>query len=184
MKAWLKSLFVNGRIVPDTVLRSYSNKEMKEEREEKVKMRYNKKEIKKENPSNVYPHDMKICIDLSRIKKENRENCLNHVIFGIINNIDSENIYMFNVLGKGSGYRYYLGEKVIIYQITSKSSIDEIKKIKNHLNVTEIHGINFEQHKVRKILITTVRYKVDKDWEKYSIKSESSENIIKEMSKI
>lgn len=184
MRAWIKNLLVEGRIVPDTVLRHYNSKVLREERELKVKMRYNKKEIKAENPNNVYPHDMRICIDISRIKKENRDECLNHVIFGIINNIDPENIYMFNVLGKGSGYRYYLGEKVIIYQITSKSSIDEIKKIKNHLNVTEIHGINFEQHKVRKILITTVRYKVDKDWKKYSIKSENIENIIKELNKI
>ena len=147
-------------------------------------MRYNKKEIKKENPNNVYSYDMKICIDLSRIKKENREIGLTNVIFGIINNIDPENIYMYNILGKGSGYKYYLGEKVIIYQITSKSSIDEIKKIKKHLNETEIHGIKFEQHKVRKILITTVKYKVDKDWKKYSIKSEEIEKIIKELSKI
>ena len=184
MRSWIKNLLIEGRIVPDSIIRSIKYKEFKEKREENVKIRYNKKEIKKENPNNVYPHDMKICIDLSRIKKENRDECLNHVIFGIINNIDPENIYMYNVLGKGSGYKYYLGEKVIIYQITNKSSIDEIKKIKNHLNEMEIHGINFEQHQVRKILITTVRYKTDKDWKKYSIKSESSENIIKEMNKI
>lgn len=184
MKAWTKELLIEGRIVPDTVLRNFRYKEYNEEREKNVKMRYNKKKIKKENPNNVYPHDMRICIDISRIKKENRDECLNHVIFGIINNIDSENIYMFNVIGKGSGYKYYLGEKVIIYQITSKSSIDEIKKIKKHLNITEIHGIKFEQHKVRKILITTVRYKTEKDWKKYSIKSENIEKIIKELSKI
>ena len=110
---------------------------------------------------------MKIYIDLSRIKKENRDIGLTNVIFGIINNIDPENIYMFNVLGKESGYKYYLGEKVIIYQITSKSSIDEIKQIKNYLNETEVHGIKFERRKVRKILITTVKYQIDKDWKKY-----------------
>ena len=184
MKPWLKELLIKGRIVPDTILRSFKYKEFKEEREQIVKIRYNKKKIKKENSNNVYPHDMKICIDLSRIKKENRDIGLTNVIFGIINNIDPENIYMFNVLGKESGYKYYLGEKVIIYQITNKSSIDEIKQIKNYLNETEVHGIKFEKRKVRKILITTVKYQIDKDWKKYTIKSEEIEYIIKELSKI
>ena len=184
MKTWIKKLLIEGRIVPDTLLRNYSHKELKEERERNVKMRYDKKRIKKENMNNLYPRDMKICIDLSRIKKEKREQCLTNVIFGIINDIDPENIYMYNIIGKGSGYKYYLGEKVIIYQITNKSSIDEIKQIKNPLNETKVHGINFEKHRVRKILITTVRYKLDKDWKKYTIKSEDSENIFKELSKI
>lgn len=182
MKTWLKKLLIEGRIVPDILLRNYSYKELKEERERNVKMRYEKKRIKKENMNNLYPRDMKICIDLSRIKKEKREQSLTDVIFSIINDIDSENIYMYNVIGKGSGYKYYLGEKVIIYQITNKNSIDEIKQINKPLNATEIHGINFETHRVRKILITTVKYKVDKDWKKYTIKSE--ENIFKELSKI
>lgn len=181
MKPWIKSLLINGRIIPDTILRSSSYKELKEEREQNVKLRYNKKKIKKENPSNVYPHDMKICIDLSQINKEKKDTGLTHIIFGIINSIDSEDIYMFNVIGKGSGFRYYLGEKVIIYQITSKSSKDEIKKIKKHLNETEVHGINFETSKVRKILITTVKFKIDKDWKKYSIKSEKAEDVFRIM---
>ena len=56
------------------------------------------------------------------------------------------------------------------------------KWIKKLLNETEVYGINFETHRVRKILITTIKYKVDKDWKKYTIKSE--ENIFKELSKI
>lgn len=182
MKPWLKKLLIEGRIVPDTIIRSFRYKEFKEQREENVKKRYDKKRIKKENINNMYPRDMKICIDLSRIKKEKRDIGLTNVIFGIINDIDPKNIYMYNVLGKGSGYKYYLGEKVIIYQITNKNSIDEIKQIKNSLNATEIHGINFEKHRIRKILITTVKYQIDKDWKKYTIKSE--ENIFKELSKI
>lgn len=182
MKTWTKELLINGRIVPETILRNFKYKEFKEERERNVKMRYDKKRIKKENINNMYPRDMQICIDLSRIKKEKREQSLTEVIFGIINDIDPENIYMYNVLGKGSGYKYYLGEKVIIYQITNKNSIEEIKEIKKSLNATEIHGINFETHRIRKILITTIKYKVDKDWKKYTIKNE--ENIFKELSKM
>ena len=182
MKPWIKNLIKEGRIVPDSIIRSFKYKEFKEIREKNVKNRYDKKQIKKENPNNIYPRDMKICIDLSRIKKENRDKGLINVIFGIINNIDPENIYMYNILGKESRYKYYLGEKVIIYQITNKNSIEEIKQIKNSLNATEIHGINFETHRVRKILITTIRYKVDKDWKKYTIKNE--ENIFKKLSKI
>lgn len=184
MKAWIKNLLINGRLIPDTLLRNSSYKELKEEREQNVKLRYNKKKIKKENSNNIYPHDMKICIDLSQINKEKKDIGLTHVIFSLINSIDSEDIYMFNVIGKGSGFKYYLGEKVIVYQITSKSSIDEIKKMKKHLNETEVHGINFETSKVRKILITTVKYKLDKNWKKYIIKSEKGENIFKELSKI
>lgn len=182
MKPWIKELLIEGRIVPETILRSIKYKEFKEIREENVKNRYDKKRIKKENINNMYPRDMKICIDLSRIKKEKREEYLTQVINGIINDIDPENIYMYNIIGKGSGYKYYLGEKVIIYQITNKNSIEEIKQIKNSLNATEIHGINFETHRVRKILITTIKYKVDKDWKKYTIKNE--ENIFKKLSKI
>ena len=49
MKPWIKELLIKGRIVPDTILRSFKYKEFKEEREQIVKIRYNKKKIKKEN---------------------------------------------------------------------------------------------------------------------------------------
>ena len=42
--------------------------------------------------------------------------------------------------------------------------------IKKLLNETEVYGINFETHRVRKILITTIKYKVDKDWKSILLK--------------
>ena len=47
MKPWLNKLLIEGRIVPDTIIRNFRYKEFKEEREKNIKMRYNKKEIKK-----------------------------------------------------------------------------------------------------------------------------------------
>ena len=125
MKPWLKKLLIEGRIVPDTIIRSFRYKEFKEQREENVKKRYDKKRIKKENINNMYPRDMKICIDLSRIKKEKRDIGLTNVIFGIINDrLDSgkSNIYTANfteeglrdVLGDRLYSRILVGSKMVI----------------------------------------------------------------------
>ena len=91
-------------------------------------------------------------------------------IFGIISIIEMLNwynepyeIYQYSGI-EGTGYRYYSGEKIIIYIIPPKMRMSSIKKISKAAKKRKVNGYNIE--KCYKVIITLKKWKGCKDWNK------------------
>lgn len=173
---WLIELFKNGDIIPMKYLKSEKvNKEVKDERKEIIRMRFKKGIEREENLpyKEIYPMNKRLQIDLSK-----REGVgLIGIIKSIIKVINLKNIYMFDPTGDGSGYKYYRGEKVIIYQITKEMTINQIKKIDKQINKFYINGYDLEREiGVFKIVINTVKYEKLKKYKRYDM-GKKGENL-------
>lgn len=181
MKSWLVRLWEDGYIVPFPLLWNSQAKEIREKRIENLKLRYFTKEPVVADIDNVYPVQMNIQIDLSKLKSNVPDCGITRIIHYIVTMINPRDIYMYNVAGKGTGYKYYLGEKVIVYQLVSVSTTNEKKKFRTNLEKEEINGHNKTRERVRQILINTVPCKTPTGWKKYTMKADSTDELCKVM---
>lgn len=89
-------------------------------------------------------------------------------IFGIISIIEMINwynepyeIYQYSGI-ENTGYRYYSGEKIILYIISPRMKKSSIKKISKAAKMTKVNGYNIE--KCYKVIITLKKWKGCKGW--------------------
>ena len=81
--------------------------------------------------------------------------------------VDSWDIYMFNPIGMRSGYKYYRGEKMIIYQISYCMSNKEVKNITKLIKSTTANGHDISN--VYKIVIVNRNWNGLKDWKMFDL---------------
>lgn len=181
MRPWLVRLWENGQVVPVPLMWSSSAKEVREKRIEAIKMRYASKEPVVDNTENVYPVQMNVQIDLSKLKSGVPDYGLTRIIHYIVTMIDPKNIYMYSAAGKGTGYRYYLGERVIVYQLVSVSTPNEKKKFRANLEKDEVNDHSKKAEHIRQILINTVPCRTPAGWKKYTLHAESTDELCRMM---
>lgn len=124
--------------------------EMGKKWKEGVKKRFKReKQVRRES---VYPKDKEMVI------KCKTYNQLSKVIQVLTVLIEPEEIYMYDPLMNGSGYKYYKGERVIVYQIdkwmnqkTKKRVVDQIEK----KEIKNVNNILYRIDDVYKIVIVT-----------------------------
>lgn len=124
--------------------------EMEKKWKEGVKKRFKReKQVRRES---VYPKDKEMVI------KCKTYNQLSKVIQVLTVLIEPEEIYMYDPLMNGSGYKYYKGERVIVYQIdkwmnqkTKKRIVDQIEK----KEIKNVNNILYRIDNVYKIVIVT-----------------------------
>lgn len=105
----------------------------------------------------MYPIERRILIDLSKRQKQIRgdlEWCLSLILMMV----DSNEIYMYNPTGEGSGYKYYRGEKLVVYQITELMTPRERQRTIEQIKKTCLNKIDttVKANKVYKVVITTI----------------------------
>lgn len=124
--------------------------EMEKKWKEGVKKRF--KREKKVRRESVYPKDREMII------KCKTYNQLSKVIQVLTILIEPEEIYMYDPLMNGSGYKYYKGEKVIVYQIDKWMNQKTKKRVVEQIEKKEIKNVNnilYRIDDVYKIVIVT-----------------------------
>lgn len=123
---------------------------LRENMREGVKRRF--KEGKKVKQRSIFPKDMEIVIRCPVSRQ------LTKVLDTLMTIIDPEEIYSYDPLINGSGYKYYKGEKVIVYQINRYMNQKTKKRMENQISKTKVMNLNrmiFNISNVYKIIIVT-----------------------------
>lgn len=123
---------------------------LRENMKEGVKRRF--KEEKKVKQQSLFPKDKEMIIRCPKSRE------LTKILEVLVTVIDPEEIYSYDPLINGSGYKYYKGEKVIVYQInrymnqkTKKRMVDQIEK----KEIKNVNNILYRIDDVYKIVIVT-----------------------------
>lgn len=162
---WYEESYKKGLI-------SYSMKSIekrwKKERQENIQRRYRilkriRLVVKSYGPMRrtFLPYRKRLIIDYHLLKKPMRG--LISIIEMINYYCNSIDIYKYSPV-IGSGYRYYTGERVIIYVIDEKMSINSIKKISKAARQKKANGYNIER--CWKVIITLQKWKGCLQWER------------------
>ena len=132
------TLFFEGRIVPIEMLRGkgLANDRDYLLRKSTITNNYRMR-IEEHKKRSVFPKVKQFKMILS-LRAE--ENSIYFLIEHITEMVDSWDIYMFNPIGMRSGYKYYRGEKMIIYQISYCMSNKEVKNITKLIKSTTANG--------------------------------------------
>lgn len=120
----------------------------KQDREEGVIDRFKRNE-KTIEPSK-YPIEQKIII------RVNTDRVLSDIINVINTMIKPEEIYMYDPICNGMGYKYYKGERVIVYQIDKYMSLTERSRIEGQIDKKKVRNknhIEYDLYTVCKIVI-------------------------------
>lgn len=152
---WIMEIYWRGGIFPLKIIRRF-NEEERRCRTESVKERF-KRLTKTEK--GLFPVNRCIIFDISgmKCKTVSTEN----IIKMMTALVDEESIYMYDPDGKGTGYRYYKGEKIIVYQIGPFLTRSEKFKIEGQIRRTEFNGYTKE---VFKVVITEEPLKILEEW--------------------
>lgn len=167
----LQLLGENGFCIPNTLLKDINNNS---NRRQKVLDNY--LELKNLNYNDwlineiQYPEAECAIYDLSG-RIETKEKSLNDIICSINYLIPAHNIYMYNPIGCHSGYNYYCGQKVIVYQITDEMTDLEKVNITKEIKRTTIkdYNINDPLYYVYKIIIVTTNWNSKYDWLRFDL---------------
>lgn len=152
---WIMEIYWKGGIFPLKMIKRAS-KEMREDRTEAVKKRF---ERATEMEKGVFPVIQYIIFDISRMKCKTTS--IERIIKMMIIFVDEESIYMYNPDGRGTGYRYYKGEKIIVYQIGPFLTRNERFRMEGQIRRTEFNGYTKD---VFKIVITEEPLKILEEW--------------------
>ena len=152
---WIMEIYWKGGIFPLKVMKRFCEEERKR-RTEWVKERFKKAtNIEK----GLFPVNHYIIFDISRMKCKTTS--IERIIKMMIMAVDEESIYMYDPDGKGTGYKYYKGEKIIVYQIGPFLTRNERFRIEGQIRRTEYNGYTKE---VFKIVITEEPLKILEEW--------------------
>ena len=152
---WIMEIYWKGGIFPLKVIKRFREDERKE-RTKSVKERFQRAtNIEK----GLFPVNRCIIFDISRMKCKTTS--IERIIKMMIMAVDEESIYMYDPDGKGTGYRYYKGEKIIVYQIGPFLTRNERFRIEGQIRRTEYNGYTKE---VFKIVITEEPLKILEEW--------------------
>ena len=169
---WIMEIYWKGGIFPLKAIKRFQEDE-RQYRTLAVKERFKRvTNIEK----GVFPVNPCIIFDISRMRSKTMS--IERIIKFMIIFVDEESIYMYNPDGKGTGYRYYKGEKIIVYQIGSFLTRNERCKMEGQIRRTEFNGYKKE---VFKIVITEERLKILSEWPvfKSSTIAELKESFLK-----
>jgi len=139
--------------------------EWKREREEGVIERF--KRDRNTTKRSKYPIDHRMII------RVNRYRVLSEIVNVINTVINPEEIYMYDPTCNGMGYKYYTGEKVIVYQIDKYTTIKERSRIEGQIDKKKVRNKNhveYDLNMVYKIvLVNRIKWnKKDKEgWKEY-----------------
>lgn len=159
------TLFFEGRIVPIEMLRGkgLSNDRDYLLRKSTITNNYRLR-IEEHKKRSVFPKVKQFKMILS-LRAE--EDSIYFLIEHITEMMDSWDIYMFNPIGMRSGYKYYRGEKMIIYQISYCMSTKEVKNITKLIKSTTANGHDISN--VYKIVIVNRNWNGLKDWKTFDL---------------
>lgn len=138
------------------------------DRNKGVKERF--KKLKRYTKKSKYPKDKQI------ILRTKRSYQLSRILQIILTLIDPEEIYMYDPTCSGTGYKYYKGENVIVYQVEKYTSRWEKSRLCEQLEknvVKNSSGMLFNiKDKWKIILVTNTKWNVKNNdgWKDYSIK--------------
>ena len=152
---WIMEICWKGGIFPLKAVKRFREVDQKD-RTEAVKERF--KRITN-TECGVFPVNPCIIFDISRMRCKTIS--IENIIKLMINFVDEESIYMYDPDGKGTGYRYYKGEKIIVYQIGPFLTRNERFRMESQIKRTEFNGYKKE---VFKIVITEMPLKILKEW--------------------
>lgn len=136
-------------------------------REENVKKRF--KRERKSGGESLFPKDKQILL------KVNNYCVLNRVIQVITSMIEPNEIYMFDPTCTGTGYKYYKGENVIVYQVDKYMSRWDKNRLNEQIEkgvVKNVSGMLYDIKEKWKIVIqvkTVWNKKLNDQWKEYSI---------------
>lgn len=152
---WIMEIYWKGGIFPLKVIKRFGKEERKD-RTESVKNRFKRAtNIEK----GIFPVNPCIIFDISRMKCKTTS--IERIIKMMIMAVDEESIYMYDPDGKGTGYRYYKGEKIIVYQIGPFLTRNERFRMENQIRRMEFNGYTKQ---VFKIVITEEPLKILEEW--------------------
>lgn len=152
---WIMEIYWKGGIFPLKMIRRGSE-EMRKDRTEAVKKRFKRAT---ETEKGVFPVNHSIVFDISRMK--HKTTSVERIIKMMIIFVDEESIYMYDPDGRGTGYKYYKGEKIMVYQIGPFLTRNERFRIERQIRRTEFNGYTKE---VFKIVITEEPLKILEEW--------------------
>lgn len=155
---WLMEIFYKGGIFPMKVLRRF-DEETKETRIKAVKARY---KIKGDIEKGIFPVNHNIVINISQMP--HKLFSTERLIEWMIKFVDEESIYMYDPDGEGTGYKYYKGEKLIVYQIGPFLTRNEKFRIENQIRRTNINGFN---KIINKVVIVEEKFRILDEWPVY-----------------
>ena len=79
--------------------------------------------------------------------------------------LEKDDIYMYDPTGTGTGYKYYRGERIIVYQIGAYLSLNERSHVVKQLLKDSANGYSFEKpNPVYKMVIMEVDIPQIPDW--------------------
>ena len=164
-------LFYTGKLVPIEMLRGrgLANDRDFELRKKNITYQYrfkrkNENERGKEAVKSHFPKEKRFKLNLANRMEKNTVYYLVDIIMSLLN---SDDVYMFNPIGVRSGYKYYSGEKVIVYQVSECMSIKEVKNITKLIRSEIANGQNIRN--VYKIVIVNRLWNGLKEWKTYDL---------------
>lgn len=171
MQTVIEDSLENGGLASMYKVRSEqeSEKEMLERRTRLIKLRKQAKiSVPEKKPR--YPIEHRIQIDLSKRGERKRED-LEHCLSLILLSVNGDDVYMYNPTGHGTGYKYYRGERVIVYQVTELMTPRELQRMPKYIAETELCGkdVSKKPNKVYKVVFTTVPFKRLDGYEYYDM---------------
>ena len=152
---WIMEIYWKGGIFPLKAVKRFREEQQKD-RTEAVKERFKRVT---NTESGVFPVNPCIIFDISRMKCKTTS--IENIIKLMLTFVDEESIYMYDPDGKGTGYRYYKGEKIIVYQIGPFLTRNERFRMESQIKRTEFNGYTKE---VFKIVIAEMPLKILSEW--------------------
>lgn len=162
----LRLLGENGFCIPRNLLKSFNTKS---QRRQKVLENYiTLKDFNFDDWGQYeiqYPEAECAVYDFSNRIKTKRK-CLMNFIYFMNYFIPPHEIYMYNPIGGQSGYNYYCGQKVIVYQITPEMNELEKFTISKEIKKTTIKNYHIDNPIlfVYKIILVTTSWESKYDW--------------------
>lgn len=163
----LRLLGENGFCIPSTLVKTFNTNSQRKQKVLENYVKLKRLDFNRYFPEEVhYPEAECAVYDLSGRTKTKKKSLVD-MICSLNYLVQPHNVYMYNLNGYKSGYNYYSGQKVIVYQITDEISDTEKTVICNAIKETTIKEYHtndplFFVYKV--IIVTTKQWNSKYDW--------------------
>lgn len=172
---WTTSMLLKGQIYPMATLRTL-HEEIRFERLKAIKERYQRTRTITGGIMPVH-RNFKIRITAQKCRISKIVRIIKWMIVGAL--LDADDIYMYNPTGTGSGYKYYHGERIIVYQVGPYLSRNERFQIEKQILCDSPNGYSLEKpNRVYKMVIMEMDIPILRDWDTFDAGSEKGQTRI------
>ena len=172
---WTTSMLLKGQIFPMSTLKMFCE-EIAFDRLKAIKERYQHAHAITGGIMPVH-RNFKLRISAQKCRSSKIVQIIEWMLVGA--QLDADDIYMYNPTGTGTGYKYYRGERIIVYQVGPYLSRNERFQIEKQILCDKPNGYSLEKpNRVYKMVIMEMDIPILRDWDTFDAGSEKGKTRI------